>query len=227
MASYYGRRNLLNLQLPGHYRLYPVNRDAEDQPVFDTQIGELPSRLRASGRSTAGATSNASNAGREEGAAGSTLQRAASRVSSSDEGGRRDVQPYSSPPSIPPPAYHHHGPGLPLVRTTSSGATLVSGVGSSRKSRVVKLDWEFHPSISGPHQKRDRLMRYLARKPEKFSDSFPDEFMELLLAGQCSENDINKIEELYKARVDHLNNWVIPEKLVSTRFWLALLEVSR
>ena len=125
----------------------------------------------------------------------------------------------------PPPAYRGTGAGLPLSRTVSSGATLVSTSGGSRRSRVCKVAWAYHPSLSGPHQLRDRLYRYLSRKQEVLSLDFPPEFNELLLAGSAKEQDIVKIQELWQARISHLNDWIIPDRLAVTRQWLAVLEV--
>lgn len=221
MASYYGRRNILNLQLPGHYRLYPVSHT---EPVFDTEIGDLPRRsaraeevspeqeasLRLARAATRGSTQSA-------------------RRSQSEERHDRQRSTPSAAPAIPPPAYGAGagtGAGLPLSRTISSGATLVASASTgTRKARVVQVNWAFHPSLSGPHQKRDRWLRYLGRKAESLSDDFPEDFMSLLVAGQSTEENISKIQELYKARIDHLNNWVIPNSLVITRLFMALLEI--
>lgn len=240
MASYYGRRNILNLQLPGHYRLYPPSHS---EPVFDTGIGQLPSRSRVSAEHEANlqltrAATRGSTQGSTRGSTQGSTRRSLSqeRRRSGDENGDAPRPSHSNPAEgsrrtndvpilAPPPAYT--GAGVPLSRTISSGATLVaSGSSGGRKSRVIQVNWRYHPSLTGPHQKRDRLIRYLSRKREILNDQFPEDFMDLLIAGQCSEADINKIEGLYKARIDHLNNWVIPSHLVGTRLCMGLLEVS-
>lgn len=133
----------------------------------------------------------------------------------------------STAPVAPPPAYV--GAGLPLSRTVSSGATLVSNGSSTRRSRVVKVKWSYHPALSGKGVWLHRLPRFLRRDRETLDPDFPAEFSELLTStGQAGEEHEGalKVRELWQARVSHLNTWVIPDRLVATRFWTALMEVS-
>ena len=142
-----------------------------------------------------------------------------------------DTSYANTSPVAPPPAYVGAGIPLPLSRTVSFGATLVShgsGAGHARRSRVVKVGWSYHPALAGPRLWLNRLPRLLRRDKEVLDLDFPAEFNELLAsAGQGGEEHDGglKIRELWQARVSHLNTWVIPERLVASRFWTALMEV--
>lgn len=139
---------------------------------------------------------------------------------------QEDTSYASTAPAAPPPAYV--SAGLPLSRTISSGATLVSNGSSTRRSRVVKVNWSFHPALSGRRISLHRLPRFFRRDREALKADFPQDFEELLVAaGQGGEETegVLKIRELWKARVSHLNTWVIADRLVATRFWIAIMEV--
>lgn len=123
---------------------------------------------------------------------------------------------------IPPPAYT--GIQLPLVRTTSSGRTLVNPTGSGRRSKVVKIAWAYHPAISGRWYLA-RLYRFLKMEREALKSDFPDEFEEVLDEGNVDLAEQEKIRELFSARIHHLNEWML-EPLAATRLWMALVEVS-
>lgn len=124
-------------------------------------------------------------------------------------------------PAAPPPAYG--GPGLPLSRTVSSGRTLTN----PRRSAIVKLAWASHPALGGSWLAAPvRLIRYLRMEGEVVSSQFPDEFTEVLDASAgVTEDDIRKAEQLFEARVNHLNKWIIADALALTRFWMAFLLV--
>lgn len=122
----------------------------------------------------------------------------------------------------PPPAYT--GLQLPLVRTTSSGRTLVNPTGSGRRSKATKIDWHYHPAISGKWYLY-RLLRFLRRDRERLQTEFPEVFEEVLIEGNVDPEEQDKIRELFLARITHLNDWVL-ESLAGTRLWMALVEVS-
>lgn len=124
---------------------------------------------------------------------------------------------------VPPPAYT--GLQLPLVRTTSSGRTLVNGSGGARRSKVLKLSWAYHPAISGRWYLY-RLFRFLKRDREALQSDFPDDFEEILDEGNVDSAEQDKIREIYSARIHHLNEWLL-QPLAATRLWMALVEVSR
>ena len=94
---------------------------------------------------------------------------------------------------------------------------------------MVKLNWSYHPALSGKRVWLHRLPRFLRRDRETLDPAFPAEFSELLAStGQAGEEHEGalKVRELWQARISHLNTWVIPDRLVATRFWTALMEVS-
>lgn len=122
---------------------------------------------------------------------------------------------------VPPPAYT--GLELPLVRTSSSGRTLVNPTGSRRRWKTVQIEWAYHPAISGRWYIY-RLLRFLRMDKEVLKPGFPEVFEELLDEGHVDLSEQEKIRELYAARISHLNEWVIPT-LAATRLWMALTEV--
>lgn len=123
---------------------------------------------------------------------------------------------------VPPPSYT--GLQLPLVRTTSSGRTLVNPTGSGRRSKVTKIEWSYHPAISGRWYFL-RLFRFLRKDREALKTDFPQAFEEVLLEGNVDPAEQEKVRELYLARINHLNEWVL-EPLAATRLWMALVEVN-
>lgn len=123
---------------------------------------------------------------------------------------------------VPPPSYT--GLQLPLVRTTSSGRTLVNPTGSGRRSKVTKIQWSYHPAISGRWYFL-RLFRFLRKDREALKADFPQAFEEVLLEGNVDPAEQEKVRELYLARINHLNEWVL-EPLAATRLWMALVEVN-
>lgn len=113
---------------------------------------------------------------------------------------------------------------LPLSRTVSSGATLVANrFINSRRSASHILEWEYHPALAGSKASRvfSRYYRYLTRQAEALSTDFPAE----ALLQELTDLEREKVKQLYVARINHINKWVIPDCLVRTRFCLCLLEI--
>lgn len=224
MASYYNRP-IYNMRLPGHHRLQSV----QAEPVLDmpASLQEGDDRPRRGSITT---SSPAQLQDREDSEDSATTL-AGPPISTPTEPSTTTSAPSPAPVSIsvqvPPPAYT--GNGLPLVRTTSSGRTLVPAPGSAggRRSRAVKIAWAYHPAISGHwwYIYLFRLFRFLAIQKESLIGDLPNELEEILDTSGIDLREQQKMNELFSARISHLNNWVLPD-LASTRLWLSIVEVS-
>lgn len=249
MGSFYSGR-LFNLQLTGQgYQLPRHVHTEQRQPLdsFDVRLGELPDRVqqqpppeepRSSGDGHRRARQERSDDPAHADDPPSLVAQLppAYHPDSTETGSAPAAAAATAGRSVRRTQRRAADLELPLSRTVSSGATLVASstlpisfnASIRRPGRSHKVQWAYHPALVGPKFSRWflGLFRYLRRQPEMLENSFPSNFQHALLESGFPEEDCNKVRELYVARIDHLNDYIIPDCLIITRVWMALMQVS-